>query len=109
MRLKVPEKTVVRDCLEYLHLLNIFAWRNNTGSIRTADNRFISFGLVGSSDILGCLNDGRLLAVECKSDTGKLSEQQKEFLEKVRKLGGLSIVARSYKDIEQALIANGYY
>jgi hypothetical protein len=66
------------------------------------------FGLKGSSDILGILPDGKFLAVECKAKGGRLSEEQGEFLENVRKLGGLAIVAYSIHDIERALQEGGY-
>jgi hypothetical protein len=36
------------------------------------------------------------------------SPEQRQFLEDIRGLGGLAIVARSYRDIEAALRESGY-
>ena len=81
---------------------------NPTGAIRIDGNRFLSFGKVGSADIIGILPDGKFLAVECKSDNGRLSEAQKIFLDKIKNMGGISVVARTFKDIEKILIENKY-
>jgi hypothetical protein len=67
------------------------------------------FGKVGSSDILGCLPGGRLLCVECKAPArGRLSPEQKQFLDDVRKLGALAIVARGWWELDEALREAGY-
>lgn len=52
----------------------------------------------GIADILACF-EGFFVAVECKSATGVLSEQQKRFIENVRAAGGVAIVARCMHDI----------
>ncbi|MDR2482243.1 MAG: VRR-NUC domain-containing protein [Treponema sp.] len=104
----IPENEVKRTCLEYLTLQGIYAWINNTGALPAGDKRFIRFGHPGSSDIIGILPGGRFLAVECKSNTGRLSEAQEEFLAAVRANGGLAVVARSYEDIAEALHGAGY-
>jgi hypothetical protein len=66
------------------------------------------FGLKGSSDILGVLPGGRFLAVEYKAEHGWLSPEQWEFLNDIAVLGGLAVVAKSYRDIDQALREAGY-
>jgi hypothetical protein len=48
------------------------------------------------------------LAVECKAERGRLSPEQKQFLEEIRGLGGLAVVAKSWTDIDQALREGGY-
>jgi hypothetical protein len=62
----------------------------------------------GSADILGCLPGGRFLAIEVKAPDGRLSPEQREFLADIRGLGGIAIVARSYRDIEEAVRESGY-
>jgi hypothetical protein len=66
------------------------------------------FGLKGSSDIEGILPGGRFLAVEVKAPGGRLSPEQREFLERVRGLGGLALVVKSWKEIDGALREGGY-
>ena len=63
----------------------------------------MSFGYPGSADITGILPDGRRLEVECKSATGRQSEKQKKFEEKIRTNGGIYILARSVEDLEHGL------
>ncbi|MDR0447265.1 MAG: VRR-NUC domain-containing protein [Treponema sp.] len=66
------------------------------------------FGKKGSSDILGVLQGGRLLCVECKSPDGRLSPEQREFLETVRSLGGLALVVKGWRELDTALKNEGY-
>ena len=110
MKYSCPEKSVKSECLEYLHLIGIYAWNNPTGAVKIGDNRFMSFGLKGAADIIGLLpKTGRFIAVECKSNKGRLSEAQEEFLDKIKSMGGVAVVARSFKDVETALIENKYF
>ncbi len=74
-----------------------FCWRQNTGAFRTK-NGFVHFGLVGQADISGVLRGGRRLEIECKSESGRLTDEQKEFQRKITELGGLHIVARCLED-----------
>jgi hypothetical protein len=54
------------------------------------------------------LPDGWFLAVEVKAPHGRLSPEQSAFLEKVRSLGGVAVVARSYRELDSALREAGY-
>lgn len=102
-----PEGAVVKECLEYLKIRGIFAYRQNTGAAefraRSGKRRFVRFGALGASDIIGIIPGGRFIAVECKAGKGKLSDLQKDYLKTVTDNGGLAIVAKSYVDIEKAL------
>jgi hypothetical protein len=103
-----PEGCIKAACLRYLEKRGIKAWNNPSGCVRIAPDRWLHFGKKGSADILGCLPDGRFLAVEVKAARGVLSPEQKQFLEDIRGLGGLAAVARSWTDIDQALREGGY-
>ena len=98
-----PESLVLSGCLHYLQAKGVFHWRNSVGAVRVGPGRFMRFGRKGSSDILGCLPKGRFLAVECKALNGRLSPEQREFLEAIRKLGGLSVVVRSWQELDREL------
>jgi hypothetical protein len=102
-----PEKTVLKECLEYLQLRGIYAYRQNTGAAEYTDKagkkRMVKYGKPGASDIVGVMPGGRFIAVECKAPAGRLSELQKQFLKDIERMGGLAIVARSWTDIDQAL------
>ncbi len=80
-------------------------WRQNTGALKV-DDRFIRFGLRGSSDILGIIAPtGRLLAIEVKAARGVLTDYQRAFGAMVEKFGGLYVVARSSTEAVTAVDA----
>lgn len=98
---KTPESAVKAACMGWLAAHKVFAWRNNSGAVKTESGFWLKFGLKGSSDILGICKNGRFLAVECKSDIGQLRDEQKLFRDNVMANGGLFIVARSTDDLEK--------
>ncbi len=95
--------------LRYLAISPRVAWarRMNTGAIKipaaNGRDRFVRFGFPGCSDILGQLTDGRLLAIEVKSPTGRPSEAQAAFLALVATHGGVAVLARSLDDLTPLL------
>lgn len=100
----IPEKTVEQNILQYLATIkDCFAWKNHTVGVfdpkkkvfRMPRNRF---QIRGVSDILG-IYKGRPLAIEVKSAKGKVSPEQKDFLNKFAEMGGLCFVARSVEDV----------
>lgn len=104
MQQKILERDVLKACLDYLHIQGIFCWRTNNIPAPTSDGHFRRFvGLRGVSDLLGVCKDGRFLAVECKSSTGKLSSYQEEFQRRVAELGGVACVVRSVDELEADL------
>ena len=74
-------------------------FRNNVGTAKTQDGRWITFGLCkGSSDLIGWTKEGRFLAVEVKSARGKATKEQLSFIEQVNSMGGLGFVAKSVEE-----------
>lgn len=98
---------LVRSALEYFSINNIFAWENNTGALK-ADDRFIRFGQPGSSDILGCLPDGRFLAAEAKVAPDKQSKNQLTFEKQIVKNQGLYILFYDVADLHHYIRRAGY-
>lgn len=80
-------------------------FKNQVGRARAFDNpsRIVTYGLVGSSDILG-LHRGRFLSIECKVGRDKLRPAQESWRDAVIKNGGLWCEASSVADA-LALIA----
>jgi len=99
---QTPEGAVLSACLDYLALKGVLAWRNNTGAVQI-EGRHIRYGKVGSSDIIGCLNDGRMLCVECKAKGKKPTEEQRRFLAAVTEKGGLALVVDDVATLVDAL------
>ena len=100
-KVKIKESEIQKAILELLRYRGVFCWRQNVGSFKV-DNRFVSMGYKGISDIIGVLN-GRFLAIEVKRPDGVLSEAQVEFLRKVRRAGGIAMVAQSLEDVVRLL------
>ena len=65
-------------------------------------NRYISYGLTkGSSDLIGILKpSGRFFALELKTLTGKITEEQVMFIKLVNNMGGYAAVARTLEEAE---------
>lgn len=99
----MSEKAIQSDILLAIgRLPGMLAWRNNTGSLPNPHGGRISFGLVGSPDILGCYY-GRFVGIEVKTPTGRQSDQQRKFQAALTRSGGVYIVARSADDALTAL------
>lgn len=110
-----------RDVLRAVHLAvgslpDVRLWRNNVGVARYPGRdrlQHVRYGLCpGSSDLIGILKMpgsdgggcgcGRFLAIETKSGRGSVEPAQQDFLDLVRRFGGVAAVVR---DPEEALAA----
>jgi hypothetical protein len=83
-------------------------WRQNSGTFqernRDGSVRYIRANTQrGMSDIMGIMSDGRTLAVEVKSRTGRMRPGQEEFLQTIRSAGGVAGVCRSVDDAVRLL------
>ncbi len=104
---KKSEAQIQHEILVFLNKLpNCFAWRNNNGATYDPTSKtFRSLGAFshrGVPDILG-LHVGKLLAIEVKSETGKVSKEQQVFIDKLNRMGAISFVARSVDEVREAL------
>lgn len=99
---QTPEAKVTAQVNKYLDSLGCLNIRTGAGSVEI-DGRRISIGLAGTSDRTVCLPNGMFCAVECKATTD-LSPRQRKYLDKVRSLGGVAIVARSKEDVCAGLV-----
>lgn len=79
-------------------------FRNNVGVAEFYGSK-VRYGLlVGSSDLIGILApSGRLISLECKSETGRLTDEQDKWLRMVRRMGGFACVVRSVAEARAAL------
>ena len=82
-------------------------FRNNVGQAKTEDGQFIRFGLCpGSSDLIGFKTKtitpemvGKQIAVftalEVKTERGRVTAEQQNFINMVQNAGGYAFVCRS--------------
>ena len=91
-------------------------FRNNVGTLRDKDGRYVQYGLcAGSADLIGWVTrpvwresvQGTVavfLAIEVKSKTGRVTPEQENFLRVVREAGGIAGCVRS---VDEALALVG--
>ena len=99
------EAEILKAILQLLrrHPKVALCWRQNSGTFaernRDGTTRYIRANTQrGMSDIMGALMDGRTLAIEVKSRTGRMRPGQEEFLATIRQAGGVAGVCRSVED-----------
>ena len=104
------EAEILRAIIQLLkrHPKVAMSWRQNSGTFqernRDGSVRYIRANTQrGMSDIMGTLKDGRTLAVEVKSRTGRMRPGQEEFLQQIRDAGGVAGVCRSVADAVRLL------
>jgi hypothetical protein len=92
-------------------------WRNNMGKLPDPKTgRWVQFGVAhpGGSDLIGYRtlvitpdmvgqHVAQFVALEVKTETGRLSEVQQRFLNHVNVVGGLGAVVRSVDEAQAAL------
>jgi len=101
----IKEKDIIKSCMQYLLLKGYEVIRNNSGAFVVAENgkkRLIRFGSPGSPDLIACSPDGRFVAIECKSKRGKLTDFQRNYLNRIAARGGIALVVRSVEELERA-------
>ncbi|HDY68762.1 MAG TPA: VRR-NUC domain-containing protein [Candidatus Scalindua sp.] len=109
-KLILSEAEIQHQIMEYLALIPKVVpkfWRQNTGAMKIED-RFIKFGETGTSDILGYMNDGKILAIEVKRPGENPTPEQLKFLRGIHKANGIAIIARRIEDVNMRLKMAGY-
>jgi hypothetical protein len=99
------EQVIETQIRTFLNLKGIFAWKaKTTGTYDPVKKVFRKNAgqMKGVADIIGIYKK-RFMAIEVKSDKGRLSPEQKVFLRRVVEEGGLAMVARSVSDVQAKL------
>jgi hypothetical protein len=96
------ESEIQGDIVEFLRSINV------THSVTNASGNMGSWKKCrgfktrkGWPDIVGCLPNGRFLAIEVKAKTGQVSPDQEEIHEEIRRSKGAVIVARCVRDVAE--------
>jgi len=92
-KIKILEKDVTKSVRSYLKAIGMFHWKVWQGLGSTK----------GVSDIIA-LHRGTAIFIEIKTPIGKLSPDQRRFLQDVNNNGGLGVVVRSVSDIMDIII-----
>jgi len=93
-KIELSEHEIQKEILETLQGIGVYCWRSNVGRKHN-----MVFGKKGSADITGIIKGGIRLEIEVKDAKGKVSEEQQEFLDTIKKFGGIALVARGLDDV----------
>lgn len=76
---------------------NIRLWIRVVGFDRL---KKIRYGIPGEADLQGiAMPNGRMIAIEVKTGSGKLSVEQKRYRDMILRFGGVHILARSVEQV----------
>ena len=89
------ENEIQKDILAWLKAHGVLAWRNNNRPRKGT----IFLGKKGLGDIIGVLPCSAFLSIEVKTKDGRLSAEQKEFIDIVTACGGKAFLARSVPEV----------
>lgn len=87
-----PEAMLTRSVKSLLRAAGIFHYKHWGGPM----------GYPGVADIIGCYR-GRMIAIELKSPTGKVTPDQERFIQNVNDAGGIGFVAKSLDEVIEGL------
>jgi hypothetical protein len=97
----IPESEVLALCLDWLNTIPLIScWRNNVVAVakeatETSKRRFIRAGQKGQADITGVGPAGIRIEIEVKRKGKVPSDDQKDWLGRMQRHGGLAFYADS--------------
>jgi hypothetical protein len=97
-----PEGKVKTAIMKYLRARGHFVFVHSSVGIIKPNGMRITVGMKGVADIIGLRQGGQFMAIEVKSRYGRPTPEQLVFLENVRDLGGIGIIAKSIQDCVDA-------
>jgi hypothetical protein len=101
---KVKEADVINAIFQYMGIMKIPVWRNNTGALKNSRGRLVRFGKKDSADITGIdPKTGRRIEIECKAPEENLRAGQREFLDMINRCCGIGICVHSVEELESQL------
>lgn len=100
------QSEVTGPILTALKQLGMAVWRNQSGRVRVRGG-VMRLADAGTPDIVGFLDDGRFLGIECKNLDGKHphTKEQWAFGMRLVAAGGVYILARNIDDVLHGLKA----
>lgn len=91
------EKEIVNEIVRTLRACDCFVWKHWGGPMSKR----------GVSDLLGCLPNGRIIAIECKRPGGRPTPEQVRFIRDIQSRGGLAMIADNAETVKNALADAG--
>jgi hypothetical protein len=96
---------VNRILMTYSVLPDLTLFKMNNGVARALHSKeVIRYGIDGCTDIIGIQKPfGRWVAIEAKTGSGELQENQERFRDMILSHGGIWVLARTEEDVGNAL------
>jgi len=98
-----PHADLVKAAVALLKLHGIFCWVNNTGRLPDRNGRWVSFGHVGSADIIGVMPGGRFIGAEAKIGKDPVRQDQIDWMDYIEANGGAVIVFHDLDELDDWL------
>lgn len=93
------EQRIQNEIILEMNNLGHRLWRSNAGKVLTKDNRMVQLMPKGFPDTVGFRkSDGKFIAIEVKTEKGKLRKEQINFKKFAENMPILYGVARSVDD-----------
>ncbi len=93
----MSERSIVTKVLRYLKTVpGCFCWKEHGGM----------YGTAGIPDIIACVN-GRFLAFEVKTPSGKTTKLQEATIRKILSAGGVAEIVHSVDEVKAILEKHG--
>ena len=102
MAFNETEKQIQKAIIDYLRLKKYVVFKHHSTGFTSkgGEIRTFKYGDKGISDLIACTPEGRFCAIEVKRKKGgKVSDDQKYFIEQVKANGGIAFVAYSIDDV----------
>lgn len=108
----INETPILRRVWKAASKRGMTMFRNNVGLAIYPDGSRVQYGLCpGSADLVGWRtvritadmvgqDIAQFVGIEVKTPTGRLSKEQRNWLDRLKQAGGLVIVARGISDLE---------
>lgn len=102
----MKEANVQNEIMVALSQAGCIVLRNNVGGFKAADGRVVKYGVggKGGSDLICISPTGKFMAVEVKTQTGRIRPEQLTFIAAVKAKGAIAGVCRSAQDALDLLL-----
>ncbi len=96
---KMKESEIQTAILAYLKARGVMAWRVPLGAVLRAGGRVKSKNPMSGHPDIAAIYGGRYLAIEVKTEKGRVAPHQQQWIDNINAEGGLAFVARSVDDV----------
>lgn len=96
----MKEKDIQKQVMDFLRLKGFLVVKfPSVGIYKQKTNSYIPQSRRGISDLLACSPKGRFIAIEIKCGKNKVSQEQQDFIDEVKKKNGFAFTAYSLDDV----------